>query len=406
MTQRLRVAQVVTRFMAGAGGVALRGAAALDSRCYDVEFVIGAGGPLVQQAQAAGFEVTALKSLRSEIAPADDWRALADLEACLGAGRFDVVHTHSAKAGALGRVAAHRIGVPTIVHTYHGFPFHNFQSRLRRAAYVSIERALGRVTDAVLAVGAAVAAEAIQRRLIPPERVRTIGVAVNTADPLPEVWTRAEARRLLGVPPGMRVVGSVGRLDFQKAPDDFVTALAELSRDRDDVFGAWIGDGPLRAAAEKLAARRGIAGRMAFLGERSDVSALLPGLDIFAMASRYEGLPCAVVEAMVAGLPVVATTVNAVPDIVVPGETGLLVPPGHPEVLSRAVGHLLDHPAVAARLSAAGRARLGTELAPEALGTVLDETYRTSRCAAGRRFSPAQDPSARVVPAPSELVRS
>jgi glycosyltransferase involved in cell wall biosynthesis len=178
----------------------------------------------------------------------------------------------------------------------------------------------------------------------------------------------------------MHVVGSVGRLDFQKAPDDFVNALADLGRE--DVFGVWIGDGPLRAATERLAARRGLAGRMSFVGERTDVSALLPGLDVFAMASRYEGLPCAIVEAMAAARPVVATTVNAVPDIVVAGETGLLVPPGRPELLSRALRHLIDNPAVAARLGLAGRARLGQELAPAALGAVLDETYRMPSAAA------------------------
>jgi glycosyltransferase involved in cell wall biosynthesis len=172
----------------------------------------------------------------------------------------------------------------------------------------------------------------------------------------------------------MHVVGTVGRLDFQKAPDDFVNALAELGRE--DVYGVWIGDGPLRARTEKLAARRGIAGRLSFVGERADVSALLPGLDVFAMASRYEGLPCAIVEAMAAARPVVATAVNAVPNIVVAGETGLLVPAGRPELLSRALRYLIDNPDVAARLGAAGRAHLGEELSPAALGVVLDEVYR------------------------------
>jgi glycosyltransferase involved in cell wall biosynthesis len=106
------------------------------------------------------------------------------------------------------------------------------------------------------------------------------------------------------------------------------------------------------------------------------VEVLLPGLDIFAMASLYEGLPCAIVEAMSAGLPVVATAVNAVPDVVVAGETGLLVPPGMPEVLSRALGYLLRNPDEAARLGAAGRAGLGTELSADALGAVLAEAYR------------------------------
>ena len=379
MTNRLRVAQIVTRFMAGAGGVALRGALALDSARYEVVFVIGSGDRLVLQAQTAGFEVVVVERLRSEIALVDDRRALAELKDFLGAGQFDIVHTHSSKAGALGRLAARDAGVPRVVHTYHGFPFHQFQSRLRRTAYLRIERSLGKITDAFLAVGPAVAAEAIRCRIAAPERVRTIGVAVS-AGPAPQASDRAEARRLLGIPPGMHVVGSVGRLDFQKAPDDFVNALADLGRE--DVFGVWIGDGPLRAATERLAARRGLAGRMSFVGERTDVSALLPGLDVFAMASRYEGLPCAIVEAMAAARPVVATPVNAVPNIVVPGETGLLVPPGRPELLSRALRYLIDNPAVAARLGLAGRAHLGEELTPAALGAVLDETYRMPPAAA------------------------
>ena len=386
MTQRLRVAQVVTRLMAGAGGVAVRGAAALDPDRYEVVFVIGSGNRLVAEAQAAGCEVVVMDRLRSEISLVNDVRVRTQLKTYLSAGKFDIVHTHSAKAGALGRLAARDAQVRRIVHTYHGFPFHDFQSRAKRSAYVRIERSLGKFTDAFLAVGSAVAAEAIRLRIAAPERVRTIGVAVS-AGPVPDASDRAEARRLLGVPPGMHVVGTVGRLDFQKAPDDFVNALAALNRD--DVFGVWIGDGPLRAQTEKLAARRGLAGRMSFVGERTDVSALLPGLDVFAMASRYEGLPCAIVEAMAAARPVVATAVNAVPNIVIAGETGLLVPPGRPELLSRALRHLIDHPDVAARLGATARANLGDELTPAALGAVLDETYRMRPVAVRRALSTA-----------------
>lgn len=373
MTERVRVAQVVTRFMAGAGGVALRGALALDPDCYEVVFVVGSGNRLIQEAQDAGFEVVIQEHLRSEISLAHDRAAFADLKAFCHAGQFDVVHTHSAKAGALGRLAARDAQVGRIVHTYHGFPFHNFQSRMRRQTYIRIERSLGRFTDAFLAVGPAVAAEAIVRRIAPPERVRTIGVAVSNGR-APDLSDQAEARRLLGVPPGMRVVGTVGRLDFQKAPEDFVNALAGMRRS--DIYGVWIGDGPLRAKTEKLAARRGLKGRMSFLGERSDVASLLPGLDVFAMASRYEGLPCAIVEAMAAARPVVATAVNAVPNIVITGETGLLVPPGRPDLLSRALAYLIDNPAVADRLARTGRAHLGVEVSPAALGAVLDETYR------------------------------
>ena len=373
MTSRLRVAQVITRFMAGAGGVALRGALALDPEHYEIVFITGeADDELTAKAHAAGHEVVLLPHLRSEIAPRDDRRALADLQGCLKG--FDVVHTHSSKAGALGRTAAHRVEVGRIVHTFHGFPFHQFQSWPRRTAYIQIERSVGKFTDVFLAVGPAVAAEAITRRIAPPERVRTIGVGLAKALSAPGPLDRAEARRILGVPPGMQVVGTVGRLAFQKAPEDFVQALAGLHRG--DVFGVWIGDGPLRAKTERLARKLGLSGRMLFTGERNDVEALLPGIDVFAMASRYEGLPCAIVEAMSAGLPVVATAVNAVPDVVIAGETGLLAPAGAPDLLGRAIGHLLDNPAYAARLGATARDRLGEELTAVALGAVLDEAYR------------------------------
>jgi glycosyltransferase involved in cell wall biosynthesis len=371
MTSRLRVAQVVTRFMAGAGGVALRGALALDPERYEVVFITGGGDGLIAQARAAGHEVVLLPHLRSEIAPHEDRRALADLQACLKG--FDVVHTHSSKAGALGRLAAHRLEVGRIVHTFHGFPFHQFQSWPRRSAYIQIERSVGRFTDVFLATGSAVAAEAVIRRIAPPERIRTIGVGLAKALSAPGPLDRAEARRILCVPPGMQVVGTVGRLSFQKAPEDFVRALAGLRRS--DVFGVWIGDGPLRAKTERLARKLGLADRMLFTGERQDVPALLPGIDVFAMASRYEGLPCAIVEAMSAGLPVVATAVNAVPDVVIAGETGLLAPAGMPALLGRAIGHMLDDPAYAARLGAAGRDRLSGELSPDALGAVLSQVY-------------------------------
>jgi glycosyltransferase involved in cell wall biosynthesis len=388
---RIRVATIVTRFMAGAGGVALRGAMALDPERYETTIFTGGGDRLLDEASAAGFEVVQLQHLMPELSPTQDRRGLQELRSRLRHRHFDVVHTHSAKAGALGRMAAAQVGVPRIVHTFHGFPFHEFQSPARRMAYVAIERRLARHTSAFLAVGSGVAAEAIRRRIAPPHLLRTIGVAV---DPVPRPASRAaraEARRRLRVPPGMQVVGTVGRLDYQKAPEDFVSAISRLRRD--DVYGVWIGDGPLRAAVTEQIRRLGLESRVTLLGERSDVPELLPGLDVFAMASRYEGLPCALVEAMTFGLPVVATAVNAVPDLVIAGETGLLVPPQRPDVLATALDHLLAHAERATRLGLAGRQSLRDSLGQAALGRVLDDTYRQMNWSpAGTGYVPIPEP--------------
>lgn len=365
---------VVTRFIAGAGGVALRGALALDPNEYSVTIFSAPGGSLLAEAEQAGFKVVRLKHMRPELSPRQDPSALRELLQELGAGHFDVVHTHSSKAGALGRFAAHRVGVPAIVHTFHGFPFHDFQFGPVRAAYIAIERQLGRITDQFLAVGGAVAAQAISLRIAPTERVRTIASAIQLDIPPVSPSTRASARRLMGLPDTAKVVGTVGRLAAQKAPQDLVAAIEAMGRP--DVYCVWVGDGPLREDVTRLIERRKLTKQFLLLGERSDVAALLPGFDIFALASHYEGLPCSVVEAMTCGVPVTATAVNAVPEVVVPGRTGLLVPPGAPALLGKAIAYLMDHPSEGARMALAARVHIGNRFDPEILGRDLSETYQ------------------------------
>src|SRR5919204_5044463 len=142
-----RVATIITRLEGGAGMLAFRGARATGHSGYEQTIITGSGNGLIAAARDAGLEVIVEPSLRAPIAPRSDATALRRLGALLRQREFDVVHTHCAKAGALGRLAAHRAGAPKIVHTYHGFPFHEFQSPVRRRAYMAAERWLGRFTD-------------------------------------------------------------------------------------------------------------------------------------------------------------------------------------------------------------------------------------------------------------------
>ena len=379
--KRIRVAQIVTRFIAGAGGVALRGAEGLDPEHYEVVILTAPGGPLVDQARARGFEVLLLRHMQSELAPRDDVAGVRELRALLEVGRFDLVHTHSAKAGAIGRIAAHQVGVPAVIHTFHGFPFHDFQSPLRRAAYINIERRLGRVTDRIIAVSSSVAAETVRLGIAPAERVRVIPVSIDDRSVERTAASRSAARKTIGIGDDVPVVGTVGRLDYQKAPGHFLEAMQQLRRT--DAIGVWIGGGPLREETEQTARKMGMHGRIRFLGERDDVPALLPAFDVFLMTSLYEGLPCAAVEAMQCGLPVVATAVNGVPEIVMPGETGLLVPPARPPAAARAVDHLLDHPEQSLRMGENARrsvrGRFTASETASALASLYQETLSESR---------------------------
>jgi glycosyltransferase involved in cell wall biosynthesis len=372
---RIEVAQIVTRCIAGAGGVAFRGALHLDPERYRVTIVTGEGGHLTDRAQEAGMRVVIEPCLVSPIAPRRDATALSRLTEICRRDAFDVVHTHSAKAGALGRIAARRAGVPVVVHTYHGFPFHDFQDPVRHAAYVAIERRLSRITDYVLAIGTGVAAEALRRGLARPTNLRTVAPVVESETVPRDACSRAAARALLGLPDDVPVVGTVARADHQKAPEHLLAALARMHTP--DALVAWVGDGPLLEQLRKRAADLGLGDRFLMLGERSDVAHILPAFDVFALPSRYEGLPCAIVEAMRCGIPVVATSVNSVPDLVVPGVSGVLVPPGRPDAMAEALDGVLGDPALAERLSEGGRERAGESYDAERLSEVLDDVYRS-----------------------------
>lgn len=388
--RRLRVAQVVTRLIAGAGGVALRGALGLDPERFEAVIVTAPGGPLIQQATAAGIEVLTLRHMRPEIAPGDDVAGVRELRALFEIGAFDIVHTHSAKAGAMGRIAAHQANVPLVVHTFHGFPFHDFQSRLRRAAYINIERRLGRITNRFVAVSSTVAADAVRLGIAPAHQVRVIPVSIAERTAATGAGARAQARRLLGVADGVRLVGTVGRLDYQKAPGHFLEACALLPG---DVRAVWIGDGPLRAETEATARRLGLSGRVRFAGERGDVAALLPAFDVFVMTSLYEGLPCAVVEAMQCGLPVVATAVNGVPEVVLPGETGFLVPAARPAACAAALTHLLDNPEQAARMGEQGRRSVAGRFSAASGAAALASLYEEAITPGGAQLALLEEAS-------------
>ena len=366
-----RVAHVVTRCIAGAGGVAVRGAMHLDPGTFESTLITGSGAGQLELARAHGIRVVLVPELVSPISPREDIVALRRLTGLLEG--MDIVHTHSAKAGALGRVAGHRAGA-RLVHTLHGFPFHGSQSPLVRRSYVEIERRLSLLTDIYLATGTGVSVEAIRLGIARPEQIRTIGPSVDDLTVRATPTSRARARNLLGLSESAAVVGTVGRMDFQKAPEDLIDAVSRMNCPATLV---WAGGGPLLEQARRTASRLGVMDRVLLLGDRSDVPGILPAFDVFAMSSRYEGLPCVIVEAQRAGIPVVATTVNAVPDLVSPGETGLLVPPERPDLLAAALDHALAHPELRATWAHEAGNRLGHRYDATTLGAILTEVYRT-----------------------------
>jgi len=333
----------------------------LDPRRYRTLLVhgrIGAGEESF--AAPAGGEIWAvqrLSELSPEIHPVADMKALAALVRLIRAFRPDLVHTHTAKAGMLGRLAAVMAGGrrPAIVHTYHGHVLEGYFGPVQNLLYRSLERGLARVSDCLIGVSQATVDDLVRLRVAPRERFRAVPIGLDLDR---FVGLRAEDgadfRARIGVGPDDVLLTYVGRLVPIKRVDVIIRALAEVSHAGVPVRLAVVGDGESREGLEALAVRCGVAARVRFFGYMSDVAPVLAASDIAVLSSDNEGTPVSLIEASAAGRPAVATAVGGVPEVVI-SEAGLLVPPGDHRAFAAAVARLAGDGELRARMGACGR---------------------------------------------------
>ena len=365
----IRVLHVITHLgQGGATDNTLLTVAGLNRSRYRVDLVAGPGA-LEERARAAADRLVVLPTLRRDLL------ALADLRAAIALWRmvreYDVIHTHTAKAGVLGRLVARARGVPVVVHTIHAFPVHDYMRPLERRVLLAVERLASRYTDRIIAVCEANASEALGLRIARPEQLRVVVSGVPTE--LVRAGSSARARDALGIPAAAPVVGTVTRLMAQKAPLDFVAAARDVLASVPDAHVLIVGDGPMYGEVE---AAIGGEPRIHLLGFRDDVPELLGAMDVVAFSSLWEGLGRALTEAVLAGKPVVATAVNGVPDLVLDAITGYLTPPGRPDDLAARILDVLGHPDRGASMGAAGAARVAGRFDVSEMLAGVDAVYQ------------------------------
>jgi len=383
----MRVVHVVTNLeLAGTQTSVVDICAGLVGAGHDVHIVYSSRGGrafgdadvLHARATAAGIQLHDVPSMRRAIAPVGDAAAVIELLRLFRRLAPDVVHTHASKAGVLGRAAARAAGVPVVLHSVRGWSFYAAPPGPLRWLAIACERWAARLSVAQIAVSRAVAADGLRAGIGADRPYVVIRSGIDLA-----AFARPAAiaaRADLGIPAGATVVGAVLALVPAKAPLDLVAVARRLLRSGRDVHVVVAGDGPLRPALTAAIAGAGLAGRFHLLGARRDVAALYPLFDVVVLPSRWEGLPRVAVEAVAAGVPVVATDVGGVGEVVIPGVTGRLVCAGDVAGLADAVLAVLADPRLAVALRAAAPALLdGFEL-----GRVIADHERVYRALAAR----------------------
>jgi len=384
----IRVAHVITRLeLGGAQDNTLHTVRSLRPP-YAPHLFAGRGGILDDETERSlGDRLTFVDALVHPIRPWRDLAAVAALARAFRRLRPAIVHTHSSKAGIVGRAAARLAGVPVVIHSIHGFGFHDHQPAWMRRMLVAAERAAAPWTTHFVSVAATHLERGAALGIVDRERASVLRSGVHLADLAAAAERAGRAgqpalRTRLGLPAAGPILGMVACLKPQKAPLDFVEAAARIASVRPEASFVMVGDGPLRPQIEARARSLGIASRLHLLGWRRDVPDLLAAFDVAVLTSLWEGLPRVVPEAIAAGRPIVATAIDGTAEILRDGETALLAPPGDPGAVANQVLRLLDDPALARRIASAAR--------PLLAGFDIDRMVREQERLYGRLLDQAE----------------
>jgi glycosyltransferase involved in cell wall biosynthesis len=327
------VLQTITRLIVGgAQETVMYIAALMDKDRFQVDVLsgpqTGSEGSLIEELRTRGIPLTILPDMVRQISLLHDPLALLKMTRLIQANRYTVVHTNSSKAGIIGRVAARIAGTPIIVHTVHGWSFHDHMDPWLKKIYTTLERFAASFTDALVVVTDRDIDKGLQEGIGRPEQYHLIRSAIPLDEFDPQRVSRETVRKELGIPLDAPVLGNVGRFSVQKNPLDWVKVAALVAKEMPECHFLLVGDGPLRLQVETLIAENNLNGQTIHTGLRRDVPEMLSAIDVFLLTSLWEGLPRVIPQAMAMQVPVVANHVDGSAEAIIHGETGCLCAPG------------------------------------------------------------------------------
>jgi len=380
MKGRIRVMRVIARLNTGGPAIhAILLTAGLDPARFESTLVTGVEaayeGNMLDLAARKGVQPLVIPQLGREISPLKDWRTLIKLYHLFRDRRPHIVHTHTAKAGTVGRMAARLAGVPVVVHTFHGHVFHDYFGPLQTRVFIGIERFLACLSERIVTVSEGQRRELAAYGVASLDKIAVVPLGFELDALLNCESLQGQLRQELGIPERMALVGIVARLTTIKNHRLFLDAARLIVEAGREAMFLVVGDGELRAELEAYVAELGLAGRVIFTGWRRDSPRIYADLDVVALSSLNEGTPVSLIEAMAAAKPVVATRVGGVSDVVLDKKSGYLVQSKDAGGLAKGILDLLRAPDRAREMGLAGRAAVYPQYASETLLVNVEKFY-------------------------------
>ncbi|HPU84426.1 MAG TPA: glycosyltransferase family 4 protein [Candidatus Latescibacteria bacterium] len=382
--ERIRVVHIITTFsVGGATETALLCAAGLNATGrFEVTILAGppnsAEGSLFDDAEGWGVRVDTIPALQRNISPWQDVAAFFQLTNALKKSGCAIAHTHSSKAGILGRMAARVANVPVIVHTFHGLPYTATSPVLQRVGYELIERCAGRISSGVFSVTRDILRRLREARIGAPERAWLARSGMDLDRFLRPDPGRDDVRRRWGVGPDDVLLGMVGRVHTGKGQDVIVRLAPEILKDAPKAKIAIIGTGPLKGPLEEQVARAGLSDRVLFVGgiPVNEMPEAISALDVLVHVSEREGLARVIVQALACGKPVISYALDGSPEVIVDRLNGRLIPPGDDNALRDAIAELVHNPQLREEWGAKGPAAVDPEFRAETMIKQIEAGYR------------------------------
>lgn len=385
-SERIKVLHLITRLIVGGAQEAtVASVARTDPERYESHLWIGpqtgSEGSLIEDARSRGVKPRIIPNLVREIDPWKDVAVIFQLARMMRRERFDIVHTHSSKAGIVGRLAAKLAGIPHITHTVHGWGFHDRMGRVLRTVYVVLEKFMHPFTSPLISVSNRTTRIGLMEGIGRPESYRLIRSGIPLCRFHRNGERREPVRQKLGVAKGEIVIGSVGRLSPQKNPLDFVRVAVRLLEMYPDLRFIYVGDGPLRPDVERAIADAGVGERISLLGLRNDVPDLLQAMDLFILTSLWEGLPRVVLQALTTGVPVISYDIAGTEEAVIEGRNGHLVPRGATDEMVRKLSLLIDNETLRSEMSRRAIEKFDPSFSEDEMVRQLERLYDELVCA-------------------------